>query len=59
MDKLEQLNRETAAAIGVALALALNQSNSNLPSNPEKSPWRTIARSEQLLSRNSGLMDWH
>ena len=59
MTKSEQLNKETAAAIGVALAMALHQSKSHLPSSPEESPWRTIARSEQLLSRNSGQMSWH
>ncbi|MEC9308572.1 MAG: biotin carboxylase N-terminal domain-containing protein [Chloroflexota bacterium] len=59
MDKSEQLNKKTAATIGVALAMALHQSKSHSPSNPEESPWRTIARSEQLLSRNSGQIGWH
>ena len=57
MENSEQSDRQKAAAIGVALAL--HHSKLNLPYNPEESPWRTIARREQLLSRNSGQMGWH
>jgi acetyl-CoA carboxylase biotin carboxylase subunit len=51
----EKANRETAAAIGVALALAMQASGS---ATPETSSWRVIARREQILSRTLGSRGW-
>ena len=54
----ENANRETAAAIGVALALAMKGSQVQSSTTPETAPWRVIARREQTLSRTSGSRGW-
>lgn len=51
----EKANRETAAAIGVALAMAMQ---APAAATPETAPWRVIARREQILSRTLGSRGW-
>ncbi len=51
-------DRETAAAIGVAMALALQGASANAPAGLTTSPWRTMARREQFLSRTLGSRGW-
>ena len=46
--------KEIAAAIGVAMALAMNQ----VPSNPSVNSWRVQGRREQFLSRTQGNTGW-
>ncbi len=50
--------RETAAAIGVALALALQESNAPAGATPANQRWRAMARQEQFFSRNLGSRSW-
>ena len=54
----EKSDREIAAAIGVALALALKGAQSQASSYPAASPWRVSGRREQLLSRSLGNRSW-
>ena len=54
----EKSDREIAAAIGVAMALALKGAQSRTPSAPPASPWRVYGRREQLLSRTLGHRSW-
>ncbi|MBO55752.1 MAG: hypothetical protein CL886_08855 [Dehalococcoidia bacterium] len=58
MDNKNQTNKEIAATIGVALAMAMNKSISSSSAELDR-PWRDVARREQLLSRSTGRMDWH
>jgi acetyl-CoA carboxylase biotin carboxylase subunit len=51
-------DREIAAAIGVAMAIALKGSQPPGSSAPEISPWRIYGRREQLLSRTLGKRSW-
>ena len=59
MDNKKQNNKELAATIGVALAIAMNKSMSTSSSTEVDRSWRNVARREQLLSRSTGRMDWH
>lgn len=54
----EKANRETAAAIGLALAVAMQGSQAQSSTTPETAPWRLIARREQILSRTPGSRGW-
>ncbi len=45
-------DREVAAAIAVAMALAFNTSNPASPQPVESSAWRSYGRHEQLVSRS-------
>ena len=54
----DKSERETAAAIGAALALAIQGSPANGPASPTTSPWRVMARREQFLSRTLGSRGW-
>ena len=54
----EKSDRETAAAIGAALALAMQGAQGNGAGNPNYSPWRVMARREQFLSRSLGSRGW-
>ena len=54
----EKANREIAAAIGVAIALAMQGSKAQSSVPPETAPWRVIARREQILSRTLGSRGW-
>jgi len=57
-DEQERANRELAAAIGAALALAA-QANQLQPSPiPATAPWRVYGRREQMLSRTPGSRGW-
>ena len=59
MDNKKQNNKELAATIGVALAIAINKSMSTSSSTEVDRSWKNVARREQLLSRSTGRMDWH
>lgn len=59
MDNKKQNNKELAATIGVALAIAMNKSMSTSSSTEVDRSWKNVARREQLLSRSTGRMDWH
>ena len=59
MDNRNQNNKELAATIGVALAIAMNKAAYPSSSAAPDQPWRNIARREQLISRSTGRMDWH
>lgn len=59
MDNKNQNNKEIAATIGVALAIAMNKAAYPSLSATLDQPWRNIARREQLISRNTGRMGWH
>ena len=59
MDNKKQNNKELAATIGVALAIAMNKSMSTSSSTEADRSWRNVARREQLLSRSTGRMGWH
>ena len=50
--------REIAAALGVALALSLKNSQEPPPDATAANPWRTYGRREQLLSRKLGRGGW-
>ena len=50
----EKTDKEIAAAIGVAVALAMNQT----PMTPTVDPWRIHGRREQFLSRTLGNRGW-
>ena len=54
----EKNDREIAAAIGVALALALKGAETHAPSTSSVNPWRVYGRREQLLSRTLGNRGW-
>ena len=54
----ETNDREIAAAIGVAMALALQGAQSHAQSASPVSPWRVYGRREQLLSRTLGNRGW-
>ena len=47
-----QSDREIAAAIAVAMALALKASNPGVPRPTVSNAWRSYGRREQLLSRS-------
>jgi acetyl/propionyl-CoA carboxylase alpha subunit len=51
-------DREIAAAIGVAMALAMQESQAQGPAAPAVTPWRTYGRREQLISRTLGSRGW-
>ena len=51
-------DRELAAAIGVALALAKNGSKTPSKPSSEQNPWRLQGRRDQLLSRAMGSRGW-
>ncbi|HZA24542.1 MAG TPA: hypothetical protein VFA32_18415, partial [Dehalococcoidia bacterium] len=51
-------DREIAAAIGVAMALAMQESQPQGTATPAHAPWRTYGRREQLLSRTLGSRGW-
>ena len=51
-------DREIAAAIGVALALTMNETQSPGSTAPTANPWRIYGRREQLLSRALGKRGW-
>tara|TARA_B100000315_G_scaffold175814_1_gene164337 strand:- start:2002 stop:3561 length:1560 start_codon:yes stop_codon:yes gene_type:complete len=51
-------DREIAAAIGVAMAIALKGSQPPGSLTPEVSPWRIYGRREQFLSRTLGNRSW-
>ena len=51
-------DREIAAPIGIAMALALKGAQSHDPSASPASPWRVYGRREQLLSRTLGNRGW-
>jgi acetyl-CoA carboxylase biotin carboxylase subunit len=51
----EKANRETAAAIGAALALATQATGT---ATPQSASWRVNARREQVLSRTLGSRGW-
>jgi acetyl/propionyl-CoA carboxylase alpha subunit len=51
-------DREVAAAIGVALAMAMQGSAASGPATPVADPWRVHGRREQLLSRTLGSRGW-
>lgn len=50
--------KEKAAAIGVAMAIALEAAQTSGPAAPPVSPWRVYGRREQLLSRSMGHKGW-
>jgi acetyl-CoA carboxylase biotin carboxylase subunit len=50
--------REMAAAIGVAMAFALQSAQTTNSTLPELSPWRVYGRRAQLLSRTLGKRGW-
>jgi acetyl-CoA carboxylase biotin carboxylase subunit len=54
----EKANREVAAAIGAALALAMPGSPTSGSAAPVTDPWRVYGRREQLLSRTLGNRGW-
>ena len=54
----EKGNREVAAAIGVALALAIHGSQTAGTTAPAPTSWRVYGRREQLLSRTLGNRGW-
>ena len=54
----KKANREAAAAIGAALALAMQGSQTPASSAPDSASWRVNARREQLLSRTLGSRGW-
>ena len=51
-------DREMAAAIGAALALAMKGAHSSLAAGEAASSWRLYGRREQLLSRSLGNRGW-
>ncbi len=51
-------DRETAAAIGVALALAMQGGQRLGSGSPAASPWRAYGRREQHLSRSLSYRSW-
>jgi acetyl-CoA carboxylase biotin carboxylase subunit len=57
-DAHERASREMAAAIGAALAVALQGSQGTGPVTPGSAPWRVYGRREQLLSRTLGSRGW-
>ena len=54
----QKADREMAAAIGTALALALQGPSSLAPAAPAATAWRQHGRREQLLSRSLGSRGW-
>jgi acetyl-CoA carboxylase biotin carboxylase subunit len=54
----EKANREVAAAIGAALALAMPGSPTSGSATSVTDPWRVYGRREQLLSRTLGNRGW-
>ena len=54
----EKANREVAAAIGAALALAMQGTSTTRSATPVTDPWRVYGRREQLLSRTLGSRGW-
>ena len=54
----EKNNREIAAAIGAAMALAIQGSQAAAPAAPAVNSWRVYGRREQLLSRTLGNRGW-
>ncbi len=54
----DQGDRELAAAIGVAMAVAVNASTSVGKSAVATNPWLLYGRREQLLSRSLGSRGW-
>ena len=55
----ESGERETAAAIGVSLAMAMAMKSARTQNAPAaSSPWRVYGRREQLLSRTLGNRGW-
>jgi acetyl-CoA carboxylase, biotin carboxylase subunit len=54
----DKANREVAAAIGAALALAMQSSQEARPAAPATTAWRMQGRREQLLSRSLGSRGW-
>ena len=54
----QKSDREIAAAIGVALAMRLQGTQSQVSSAPAANPWRIYGRREQLLSRSLGKGRW-
>lgn len=54
----EMANREIAAAIGAAVALALQGSSASAVEPPAPSVWRIHGRRQQLFSRNMGDRGW-
>ncbi len=51
-------DKEKAAAIGVAMAFALQATQNSGSAAPLVSPWRIYGRREQLLSRSMGNRGW-
>ena len=54
----DKSDRGKAAAIGVAMAFALQAAQTSVPAAPPISPWRMYGRREQLLSRTLGNRGW-
>ena len=54
----DKSDREKAAAIGVAMAFALQAGQNWATAAPPVSPWRVYGRREQLLSRTLGNRGW-
>ncbi len=54
----DKSDREKAAAIGVAMAFALQAGQTSATAAPPVSPWRVYGRREQLLSRTLGNRGW-
>jgi len=54
----EKSDREIAAAVGVAMAVAMKGAQSPGPTTPASSPWRVHGRREQLLARTLGTRGW-
>ena len=57
-DGQERANRELAAAIGAALALAAQAAPLQPSPVPATAPWRAYGRREQMLSRTLGSRGW-
>ena len=54
----DKSDREIAAAIGVALALAMKGNQPSGSSSPAASPWSVYGRREQFLARSLGNRGW-
>ena len=57
-DSHEKPDRQIAAAIGIAMAIAMRGAQSQSPTPMVSSPWLAQGRRDQLLSRTLGTRSW-